>query len=96
MKTDLNKEIKEEDERRALLNQPVKEVRAMTKNRFPAAIWPTPGDLYIQDRNWLKKANPEAHLAEKEYLERDYQVLEKRRNQKKLQAIDMENQMKKT
>ena len=72
MKTDLNKEIKEEDERRALLNQPVKEVRAITKNRVPAAIWPTPGDLYIQDRNWLKKANPEAHLAEKEYLERDY------------------------
>jgi len=72
MKTDLHKEIKEEDERRALLNQPVKEVRAITKNRFPAAIWPTPGDLYIQDRNWLKKANPEAHLAEKEYLERDY------------------------
>ncbi len=47
MKTDLNKEIKEEDERRALLNQPVKEVRTVTKNRFPAAIWPTPGELYV-------------------------------------------------
>lgn len=47
MKTDLNKEIKEEDERRALLNQPVKEVRTITKNRFPTAIWPTPGELYI-------------------------------------------------
>ena len=47
MKTDLNKEIKEEDERRALLNQPVKEVRTITKNRFPEAIWPTPWELYI-------------------------------------------------
>ena len=32
MKTDLKKEIKEEDERRALLNQPVKEIRKITKN----------------------------------------------------------------
>ena len=47
MKTDLIKEIKDEDERRALLNQRVPEVRTITKNRFPAAIWPTPGELYI-------------------------------------------------
>ena len=47
MKTDLKKEIKEEDERRALLNQPVKEIRKITKNTFPNAIWPTPGELYI-------------------------------------------------
>lgn len=47
MKTDLNKEIKEEDERRALLAMKVPEPRSITKNRFPAAIWPTPGDLYL-------------------------------------------------
>ena len=38
-----------------------------------------PGENYSEDIKWIKKANPMAALREQKYLERDYELLEKRR-----------------
>ena len=76
---ELNKEIVQEDARRAALNQPIKEVRFFTKGRFPEAHIPTAAEAYLQDVKWMQKANPEATLADREYLEKDRLLLVKRR-----------------
>jgi len=57
----LNKEIAEEDARREALNVKVKEVRFVTKERFPETLEYNNGDKYKADMEWKKKANPQAY-----------------------------------
>ena len=46
-----------------------------------------PGQKFVRYINWISKANPIAAQAEKNYLTRDMQLLEKRRMQKVTQSI---------
>ena len=48
----LNKEIAEEDARREALNVKVKEVRFVTKERFPETLEYNNGDKYKADMEW--------------------------------------------
>jgi hypothetical protein len=41
-----------------------------------------PAVNFTRDINWLKKANPEAAIAEKSYMAREEELMEKRRFQK--------------
>ncbi len=54
----MNKEIAEEDARREALNVKVKEVRLVTKERFPETLEFNNGDKYRADMELKKKANP--------------------------------------
>lgn len=60
----------------------VAEYKAKTKGKFADHIAQGPGENFVRDINWIKKANPEAALAESNYLARDLQLMEKRRFQK--------------
>jgi len=46
----------------------------------------------MRDMGWLQKANPEAYKAEKEYMARDEFLMEKRRFQKIIQCVQLEEQ----
>ena len=51
-----------------------------------------PGENYCRDIKWLKKANPQAAQLEKNFYDRDMYLLEKRRFQKVIQCIQLEEQ----
>ena len=46
----------------------------------------------MRDINWINKANPIAAQNEKNFIARDLQLLEKRRLQKVVQSIQLEEQ----
>ena len=73
-------------------HQKVVEYKAKTKGKFADHVAQGPGENYVRDISWLKKANPEAALAESNYLARDLQLMEKRRYQKVIQCIQLEEQ----
>ena len=49
----------------------VAEYKAKTKGKFADHIAQGPGENFVKDISWIKKANPEAALAEANYLARD-------------------------
>ena len=68
------------------------EYKAKTKGKFADHIAQGPGENFMRDISWIKKANPEAAQAEANYLARDLQLMEKRRFQKVIQCIQLEEQ----
>ena len=60
----------------------VAEYKATTKGKFNEHIAQGPADNFSRDIGWIKKANPEAAIAEKQYMDRDLFLMEKRRFQK--------------
>jgi hypothetical protein len=66
--------------------------RAKTKGKFSNNIAQDPRTNFMRDIGWLQKANPEAHKAEKEYMARDEFLMEKRRFQKIIQCVQLEEQ----
>lgn len=70
-----------------------KSSRVRTKGKFADSSVRNPGEHYERDINWMQRANPQAAEFEKKYLERDLQLLAKRKQQKVLQTADLEEQM---
>ena len=56
-----------------------KDYKARTKGKFNEHVAQDPGSNFVKDITWLKKANPLAAYAEKKFLDRDMELLEKRR-----------------
>lgn len=63
------------------------EYRARTKGKFAEHVAQAPGENFVKDISWIKKANPMAATMEKNFHDRDLFLLEKRRFQKVIQCI---------
>ena len=68
----------------------IEDFRVKTKGKFNDDIAQGPKTNFVRDINWLKKANPIAAGAEKAYLDRDMFLMEKRRFQKVIQCVQLE------
>ena len=68
------------------------EFRVRTKGKFAEHIAQAPGENFVKDISWIKKANPLAASMEKNFHDRDLFLLEKRRFQKVIQCIQLEEQ----
>lgn len=69
-----------------------KEYKATTKGKFNDHVAQDPATNFFRDIGWIHSANPEAAHAQKAYLERDAFLMEKRRFQKIVQCIQLEEQ----
>eukprot|EP00347_Sterkiella_histriomuscorum_P019635 403340871 len=72
---------------------PVKPIRSNTKGRFNMPI-NTPSELFVIDKQWERKANPDQYEEHKRRELWDKRMLEKKRNQKILKDKLIEDQMK--
>ena len=54
----------------------------------------TSAGQWMADKEWQRKANPEARAAELRYMEMDRKYLEKNRKQRQLKNMAMEQQYK--
>ena len=72
------------------MQKPEKEIRAKTKGRFQDIHVNGPAENFERDKRWLNKANPLAGTAYSKYLARDRELLEKRRFQRILKEIQLE------
>lgn len=69
-----------------MLHPPEKPAKSVTKNRFPLVGCPPNGELQINDRVDMKKANPEYHELMLFRDKQEAQMLEKKKKSKELQA----------
>lgn len=69
-----------------------KEYRAHTKGKFADSVADNAGKLYRTDLGWKKKANPTYNQAEINFYARDLELMAKRRYQKVVQAIQLEEE----
>ena len=53
--------------------------KSKTKGRFAEVPIASPETNFNRDKDWLNKANPAARKAEKDFLDKDRHLLEKRR-----------------
>ena len=67
-------------------------VRSKTKGRFQVEV-KNPGAHWSRDREWQSRANPVAREAEAKWLSTDRKLLEKRRMQRILKNLAMEQTM---
>ena len=65
----------------------VAEYKVRTKGKFNEHKAQGPAENFFKDISWIKKANPDAAVAEKQYMDRDLYLMEKRRFQKIVQCV---------
>ena len=64
-----------------------------TKGRFPTTF-PTSAGVWMKDRAWKQQANPQAWEAEQAFQKAQDRMMEKKKKQKILQNIALEQQYK--
>ena len=67
--------------------------KANTKGKFPVDV-PTSAGQWLCDKEWQRKANPFSRDAEKKRDDLDTKILEKRRNQRILKILAMDQTFK--
>lgn len=70
----------------------VSEVRARTQGKFAEFAADNSAKLYKTDIVWKKKANPIFNEKQKNFYTRDFELMSKRRYQKVLQAMALEQE----
>ena len=61
--------------------------KVKTKGKFSESEAHGPNVNFSRDIGWIKKANPEAAAAEKAFMAREEELMEKRRFQKIIQNV---------
>ena len=70
-----------------------KQYKASTKGKFLNNVAQPPNENFSRDKKWLYQANPQAAQIEKNYYAKDREMMERRRYQKVIQQVNLEDQI---